>query len=73
VNSNTCNESDIQNLSTIAKLVWLTNNQVAVLPSVIDRMALSVGMTSSEFAAKAVSKFDLALYVGQVCRKVAAK
>lgn len=73
MNSNTCNESDIQNLSTIAKLVWLTDKQVMVLPSVIERMAASVGMTVSAFAEKAVAKFDLALYVGEVCRKVSAQ
>lgn len=70
MNSNLSSESDLRNLSTVAKLVWLTDKQVMVLPAVIDRMANAVDMTASEFAAKAVAKFDLALYVGQVCRKV---
>lgn len=71
MNSNNYSESDLRNLATIAKLVWLTNDQVMALPAVIERMANAVEMTPSVFAGKAVANFDLALYVGQICRKVA--
>lgn len=73
MNSNHYSESDLRNLSTIAKLVWLTDKQMMVLPSVVERMAAAVGMTVSAFTEKAVAKFDLALYVGEVCRKVSAQ
>jgi hypothetical protein len=56
----------------IARRVWLNADQAKVLPTVIERAAKGLGKTKRELVKLALSNFDLAQYLGKVCREVAS-
>ena len=59
------------NLLTLARLLNLSDDQVAVLPACVERMGQSVGMTVGQFSTQCLGNVALRDYLGEVVRKVA--